>query len=136
MDFLSTVKGSLMEDFLPSGWDMEKIARCCSLAPEEAAERQSWWNPEFEPVACGSFEDFNVLMGHEMAREIQQARAEGRELAHPTLGTTACRHPGVFRGCRDGPGSLATHATGISQFSHQRGTHMCKILQDGQNETA
>ena len=28
MDFLSTVKGSLLEDFYPKGWDMKKIDEC------------------------------------------------------------------------------------------------------------
>ena len=29
MDFLTTVKGSLLEDFYPKGWDMAKINACC-----------------------------------------------------------------------------------------------------------
>ena len=29
MDFLSTVKGSLCEDFFPKGWDIERIDACC-----------------------------------------------------------------------------------------------------------
>ena len=28
MDFMSTVKGSLLEGFYPKGWDMAKIDRC------------------------------------------------------------------------------------------------------------
>ena len=30
MDFVSTVKGSLLEGFYPAGWDMERIDSCCS----------------------------------------------------------------------------------------------------------
>ena len=44
MDFNSTVKGSLLEGFYPEGWDFEKIDKCCSHAPEEVFERQSFWN--------------------------------------------------------------------------------------------
>ena len=32
MDFLSTVKGSLLENFYPEGWDFEKIDACCEKA--------------------------------------------------------------------------------------------------------
>ena len=32
MDFLSTVKGSLLEGFYPEGWDMKKIDECCEIA--------------------------------------------------------------------------------------------------------
>ena len=50
MDFISTVKGSLLEGFYPAGWDFEKIDKCCSNAPEAIFERQSFWNPDFKPV--------------------------------------------------------------------------------------
>ncbi len=36
---------------------------------------QTWWHPRFEPVACDSVADFDVVMGHEIARAIRQARA-------------------------------------------------------------
>ena len=29
MDFMSTVKGSLLEGFFPEGWDMKKIYEFC-----------------------------------------------------------------------------------------------------------
>ncbi len=53
MDFNSTVKGSLLEGFYPSGWDFEKIDACCSNAPESVCARQGFWNDGFAPVACG-----------------------------------------------------------------------------------
>ena len=52
MDFNSTVKGSLLEDFYPAGWDMEKIDKCCSNAPESITEKQSFWNKDFTPISC------------------------------------------------------------------------------------
>ena len=45
------------------------------------AAREPWWHPQFEPVACASFEDFDTYMGHEIAREIQLARQAGRPIA-------------------------------------------------------
>ncbi len=80
MDFLSTVKGSAMEGFYPAGWDMKKIDECCSHAPEEVFDRQSFWNPGFSPVSCDSLEEFNVKMGHEIANEIRRANEAGRKI--------------------------------------------------------
>ena len=54
MNLLTTFAGSMMEGFLPAGWDLAKIDACCSHPPEAIAERQPWWHPEFEPVACAS----------------------------------------------------------------------------------
>ena len=47
MDFMSTVKGSLLEGFYPKGWDMAKIDRCCANRPADAAKRQPFWNKAF-----------------------------------------------------------------------------------------
>lgn len=81
MDFFSTVKGSMMEGFLPEGWDIAKIDRCCSAEPGKAVERQPFWNDAFKPVACDSIDDFCMMMGHEIALEIKKTRDEGRKLA-------------------------------------------------------
>ena len=35
MDFMDTVKGSMLEGFYPEGWDMAKIDKCCQIAPED-----------------------------------------------------------------------------------------------------
>lgn len=81
MDFLDTVKGSLLEGFFPEGWDFEKIDACCSKKPEEAFVRESWWNEKFQPVKCTSLADFDMMMGHEIANQIRIAKDEGRKLA-------------------------------------------------------
>ncbi len=81
MDFMSTVKGSLLEGFYPAGWDMKKIDECCSHGPEEVLERQSFWNEGFNPVPCENIGEFDARMGHEIALEIKKARDEGRKLA-------------------------------------------------------
>ena len=81
MDTITTLKGSLMEGFHPKGWDLEKIQECCRHDADEATERQPFWSDGFQPVPCDTVATFNVKMGHEMARQIAQARHEGRELA-------------------------------------------------------
>ena len=80
MDLMTTLPGSLMEGFLPAGWDLAKIDRLAALPPEQAVARRPWWHAQFEPVACGSFDDFDVSMGHEIAREVLLARQAGREI--------------------------------------------------------
>ncbi len=81
MNLITTYSGSMMEGFLPRGWDLAKIDRCCDHSPESIAERQSWWHPQFLPVACGSIADFDVMMGHQIALTIKQARDAGRAAA-------------------------------------------------------
>jgi glucosamine-6-phosphate deaminase len=78
MDLLTTISGSLMEGFLPKGWDLAKIDRLAALPA--ATARQPWWHAKFEPVGCASVEDFDTYMGHEIAREIQLARQAMRDI--------------------------------------------------------
>lgn len=81
INFVSTVKGSLLEGFYPEGWDFDRIAECCSHAPEEVTERQDFWNPGFAPVSCATVADFDVKMGHEIANRIRMAKEAGRKAA-------------------------------------------------------
>lgn len=81
MDFMSTVKGSMLEGFYPAGWDMAKIDKCCSNPAESVLERQEFWNKDFQPVQCDDLATFNVRMGHEIAIQIKKARDEGHKLA-------------------------------------------------------
>lgn len=81
MNLISTLAGSMMEDFLPRGWDLARIDACAAHPAAAIHDRQPWWHERFEPVACRSVEDFDVMMGHEIARAIQAARREGRPLA-------------------------------------------------------
>ena len=55
MNLLTTFRGSMMEGFLPAGWDLEKIDRLADCSAEAMVKRCSWWHPKFEPVACASF---------------------------------------------------------------------------------
>lgn len=77
MDFMSTVKGSLLEGFYPKGWDMEKIDKCC----DKGVAREDFWNKDFNPVECESLGDFDTLMGHEIAMQIKTTYEENRKLA-------------------------------------------------------
>jgi len=80
MNLIDTIKGSLLENFFPKGWDLEKIDRCCSFPPEKIFEKQNWWNKNFQPIACDTLEEFNLKMGHEIALEISQTKKEGKKL--------------------------------------------------------
>ena len=77
MDFLSTVKGSLLENFYPKGWDMKKIDECC----EKGVQRESFWNDGFTPIECASVADFDTYMGHEIALQIKRSADKGEKLA-------------------------------------------------------
>jgi glucosamine-6-phosphate deaminase len=81
MNLLTTIAGSMMEGFLPRGWDLAKIDRCCSIPAELISERQPWWHARFEPVPCESVADFDVMMGHEIASTIKETRDRGHKAA-------------------------------------------------------
>jgi glucosamine-6-phosphate deaminase len=81
INLLTTLKGSLLENFFPAGWDLARIDSCCSNPPESVLDRQPWWHPEFEPVPCASLADFDTYMGHEIALRIANARMAGKKLA-------------------------------------------------------
>ena len=80
MNLISTFSGSMMEGFLPAGWDLANIDRLAALPRDELTRPESWWHPQFDPVTCASFEEFDTFMGHEIAREIQLSRQAGRPL--------------------------------------------------------
>jgi glucosamine-6-phosphate deaminase len=81
MNFIDTLKGSMLENFYPAGWDMAKIDACCTHPPETITDRQPHWNDRFTPIACNTLTDFDVMMGHEIALEIKRARDAGQILA-------------------------------------------------------
>ncbi|MHC5539799.1 sugar phosphate isomerase family [Singulisphaera rosea] len=78
MNLLTTFAGSMMEGFLPRGWDLAKIDACCSQPPESVTARQPWWHNEFEPIPCNDLADFDVMLGHEIAQTIRRTREQGR----------------------------------------------------------
>jgi glucosamine-6-phosphate deaminase len=80
MDLLTTVSGSLMEGFLPKGWDLEKIDACVDSDPSSLGRRQPWWHPRFEPMLADSLADFETFLGHEIALTIRQSRERAEQL--------------------------------------------------------
>lgn len=81
MDFIDTLKGSMLEGFYPEGWDFGKIDRCCSNPPETIDEPEPFWNRDFKIADCETVSDFDMMMGHEIAMEIRKTREEKRDLA-------------------------------------------------------
>ncbi len=81
MNLISTLSGSLLEDFYPKGWDLARIDSCASQDPSTILEPQSFWHKDFRPVSCDTLADFNTFLGHEIALTIKNARDEGRKLA-------------------------------------------------------
>ena len=81
MDLLSTLSGSLMENFFPAGWDLKKIDSCVDDDPATITQRQDWWHPGFQPVPCASLPDFDMMLGHEIAMTIRGSRDAGEQLA-------------------------------------------------------
>ena len=79
-NLLSTINGSLLENFYPKGWDLEKIDECASNSPNRIYDFQTWWNKDFMPVSCNTIEEFNVKMGHEIAQNITRTKEEGKKL--------------------------------------------------------
>jgi glucosamine-6-phosphate deaminase len=81
MDFMSTVKGSMLEGFYPKGWDFARIDACASTPAADVLVPQKHWNKDFRPVPCATLADFDMMMGHEIAHTIRKAREDGVELA-------------------------------------------------------
>ncbi|CAN5903221.1 hypothetical protein BH23PLA1_BH23PLA1_40660 [soil metagenome] len=81
MNLLTTFPGSMMEGFLPKGWDLARIDACCSQRATAVTDRQDFWHDQFQPVPCRSVEDLDVMMGHEIAFQIRRTREEGKDLA-------------------------------------------------------
>lgn len=81
MNLLTTFAGSMMEGFLPKGWDLGLIDACASDTPESIGVRQPWWHPDFELILTESTQDFDVMLGHEIAQTIRKARELGRPSA-------------------------------------------------------
>jgi glucosamine-6-phosphate deaminase len=81
MNLLTTLAGSMMEGFLPAGWDLSRIDAITGLPPDSIADRQPWWHDQFEPIACRTVDDFDVMLGHEIAQTIRRTREQGRPLA-------------------------------------------------------
>ena len=81
VNLMTTLKGSLLENYFPAGWDLAKLDAICSRPPEAITAREAWWNKKFEPVPCSSLADFDMMLGHEIALDILKARQAGKPIA-------------------------------------------------------
>ncbi|HLV00989.1 MAG TPA: glucosamine-6-phosphate isomerase [Acidobacteriota bacterium] len=80
ISLVSTLKGSLLEDFFPKAWDLKKFDECVADDPGAIFERQPHWNENFSIHMADTVEDFNVVLGHELASEIYRCREKGQKL--------------------------------------------------------
>ena len=81
INLMSTLRGSLLENFFPQGWDLNKLDSLCARAPETIVKPERWWNKRFQPIPCNTLEDFDTMMGHEIALEILNAKANKKQIA-------------------------------------------------------
>ncbi|WP_025683407.1 hypothetical protein [Paenibacillus maysiensis] len=81
----TTIKDSLVEHFYPKGWDIQKLAQCCSHTPDEAKERQHFWHQDFcvEPLdpSYSEVNDWRVKVGFELAMQIKTAKDLNQKIA-------------------------------------------------------
>lgn len=81
VNFLTTVKGSLLEGFYPQGWDLAKIDRCCALGLRRVITPRSHWNPGFRPIPVKDVVAMDERMGLAIADQIEETRRLGIPLA-------------------------------------------------------
>ena len=81
MNLLTTLKGSLLEDFFPAGWDLAQWDACVADDPKAIFERQPKWHKDYSIRMANNVADFDVMLGHELAMEIRRTREAGRKLA-------------------------------------------------------
>ncbi len=81
ISMLTTIQNSMLKDFYPKGWDLERIDKCCSNPPDSILQPQSWWDKDFEPVPCETSDEFDAKMGYEIAQLIYDYRQQGKILA-------------------------------------------------------
>lgn len=87
MNLLTTFAGSMMEGFLPAGWDLARIDACCAHPPGSIGERQSWWHPT--PLTNLAGFCLELFSG----KGLESALLEGIGLKHKTV---SCHYGAVF----------------------------------------
>ena len=81
INLMSTIAGSNLEAYFPEGWDLKAIDKVCSRRPDAISKRERWWHKDFAPISCDTLEDFDVMLGHEIAMEIAEAKRRKKPIA-------------------------------------------------------
>jgi glucosamine-6-phosphate deaminase len=81
LNMLTTIKGSLLENFYPAGWDLRKMDRCCTLGVAGVTKRQKFWNGDFQPTPVKDVAEMDRRMGDAIADQIERTRKAGQKLA-------------------------------------------------------
>src|SRR5207253_10800632 len=81
IDLIGTIKGSLLENFYPKGWDLKKIDACCGMGLKELVAPKKSWNGGFNPVPVASVAEMDERMGNAIADQIESTRRAGQKLA-------------------------------------------------------
>src|SRR5258708_7492115 len=63
LTMLNTIRGSLIENFYPKGWDLRRIDRCCDMGLKKVTTPARHWNGDFRPVAVKSVAGMDRRMG-------------------------------------------------------------------------
>lgn len=81
LDMFSTLRGSLLENFYPRGWNLKKMDACCALGMKRVLKPARWWSKQFRPVAVADVAEMDLQMGNAIADEIEQTCQRGQALA-------------------------------------------------------
>ena len=80
LNMLTTIRGSLIENFYPKGWDLPRIDACCGMGLKRVTTRAAHWDPDFKPVPVPDVAAMDRAMGDAIADQIERTREEGRKL--------------------------------------------------------
>jgi glucosamine-6-phosphate deaminase len=81
ISMLTTIKGSLLDNFYPKGWNLKRIDACCEMSLEQLTAPKRSWSKEFKPVPVDSVADMDRRMGDAIADQIESTGQVGRPLA-------------------------------------------------------
>lgn len=81
LNMMTTIKGSLLENFYPKGWDLKRIDDCCAMGLKKVTTPGKHWNKNFRPTPVKDVAEMDLRMGDAIADQIEQTRREERKLA-------------------------------------------------------
>src|SRR3989442_433821 len=70
INLITTLKGSLLENFYPSGWDLKKIDRCCDMSLKTLTTPAKFWNEDFLPRPVADVSEMDRRIGDETANPV------------------------------------------------------------------